>query len=267
MNHRKLLILLLTLFVTLFSGCSKDLDELQKRKDGFYEMNSDKPFSGSVRRGISTVGRIKNGKKDGKWTDRGRGWKKELTGFYKEGIRDGKWTWWSGNRVKMLEGFYDEGKKDGNWTQWHMNGQKEFEIAYEDEEYFIINAWYHNGEKMVENGNGKYKKVYMDGSYMEGTIENGKFIGRQEGWQENGERIYEGAFKNGKKDGPWMIFYESGRKKLLRTYKDGIKVSELHYEDKPGNILNRMIDCRKGGCSDDGITKGYGPLEEFRDFY
>ena len=34
----------------------------------------------------------------------------------------------------------------------------------------------------------------------------------------------QGSFRNGKRDGPWVKYYENGQLEWKRTYKDGVKV-------------------------------------------
>ncbi len=35
---------------------------------------------------------------------------------------------------------------------------------------------------------------------------------------------YQGIFKNGKKEGPWVIYHKNGRLKSKGTYKNGKKI-------------------------------------------
>ena len=43
---------------------------------------------------------------------------------------------------------------------------------------------------------------------------------------ENGQKAYEGNFKDGKGDGLSTFWYENGKKRWERTYKDGILIFE-----------------------------------------
>jgi antitoxin component YwqK of YwqJK toxin-antitoxin module len=42
---------------------------------------------------------------------------------------------------------------------------------------------------------------------------------------ENGEKKFEGTYKNGKKDGLFTWWYENGQKEYEALYKDGRKIS------------------------------------------
>ena len=55
---------------------------------------------------------------------------------------------------------------------------------------------------------------------------------------ENGEKKFEGTFKNGKKDGLFTWWYENGKKEYEGTYSDGRKLSvEEWNEDGSFNHL------------------------------
>ena len=57
---------------------------------------------------------------------------RKLKGKVKDGKRDGKWTWWYLNGQIWTETNYKDGKKDGKWTIWHENGQIRIEANYKD---------------------------------------------------------------------------------------------------------------------------------------
>ena len=57
---------------------------------------------------------------------------RKLKGKVKDGKRDGKWTWWYLNGQIWTETNYKDGKKDGKWTIWHENGQIWIEANYKD---------------------------------------------------------------------------------------------------------------------------------------
>ena len=58
----------------------------------------------------------------------------------------------------------------------------------------------------------------------------------------NGQKEYEGAYKNGKKDGLWNQWHKNGQKKREGTYKNGELISSKCW-DEGGN---------KSKCWDDG---------------
>ena len=64
---------------------------------------------------------------------------------------------------------------------------------------------------LYKNGQKKY----------EGTWKNGKEDGKWTDWYENGQKEYEGTYKDGKLDGIWIKWYKNGQKKYEGTYRDG----------------------------------------------
>ena len=110
--YRIIIPIVLLLFIT---GCEKtiDFEKLQERDGTYYEVNSEKPFSGKV------LGKYENGKT-------------EYRGKYKDGYLNGVATWWYENGKKDSEGTVKNGKKNGLYTDWYENGQKSSEKTYND---------------------------------------------------------------------------------------------------------------------------------------
>ena len=96
----------LLLILLLIVGCSKtiDVDKLVERGGLYYEINSDKPFSGE------TVEYFENGQKSEERT-------------YKNGFEDGLWTNWYENGQKMYETTFKDGKEI-DYKAWDEDGNK-----------------------------------------------------------------------------------------------------------------------------------------------
>ena len=47
--------------------------------------------------------------------------------------------------------------------------------------------------------------------------------------------ITQGAFRNGKKDGPWVVFHDNGQLRDKGTYKDGEKEGDWVYYLEDGS--------------------------------
>ncbi len=62
-----------------------------------------------------------------------------------------------------------------------------------------------------ENGQRRYEGTYKN------EMKNGKFIY----WYTNGNQQHDGTFKDGKVDGKWTEWYTNGEKRSDVTYKDG----------------------------------------------
>ena len=156
---------LIILLLFLIVGCSKDLDTLQDRGGIYYEINSEKPFSGSVKefdgsdgdRYVRRKGKIKNGKEDGLWTQWYENGQKSIEVTYKNGKENGLWIGWYKNGQKNNEGNFKDGKRDSLWTYWNESGQKEWELTYKDgKEDGLIILYSKNGQKSSE-------WIYKDG--------------------------------------------------------------------------------------------------------
>ena len=137
---------------SIFSICVET--DAQDRDDIIYLPNKTKPFTGNnlckyVNSQIKSKGKIKDGKKEGKWIWWYENGQKGLEKFYKDGKLDGKVTWWYGyfigNNIKTplynvikLDGqiwstqYYKDDKKDGKWTTWFESGQILSEEHYKD---------------------------------------------------------------------------------------------------------------------------------------
>jgi len=58
---------------------------------------------------------------------------------------------------------------------------------------------------------------------------------------DNGKTGLEGSYKNGKKDGEWIWYYENGIKKRSTTFKDGVKQGKSIYWYKTGIKKSEII--------------------------
>ena len=65
----------------------------------------------------------------------------------------------------------------------------------------------------------------VTGNYQ-GKLKNGKWEGPWVEYYDSGQLFSKGTFKNGKREGPWVYYHEDGTvwEYLTGTYKDGEKV-------------------------------------------
>jgi antitoxin component YwqK of YwqJK toxin-antitoxin module len=73
--------------------------------------------------------------------------------------------------------------------------------------------------------------------YMEGEYKNSKREGLWVSWFQNGNKWSEGSFKAGLNDGKRIIYYETGKKYIEGTYKDGEKIGVWRFYDENGKII------------------------------
>jgi antitoxin component YwqK of YwqJK toxin-antitoxin module len=72
----------------------------------------------------------------------------------------------------------------------------------------------------------------------EGTYKDGERVGKWTLWYKNGEKQGEENYKDGKADGLVTWWHENGQKKLEWTYKDGSLISS-----KCWDVVGYEIDC------------------------
>jgi len=119
----------LTVLIAIFAvGCGEkvvDSSKLVKRGGLYYEVNSEKSFTGKV------IGLHENGKAEAE---------------YRDGKLNGKVTTWYENGQKRSEGEWRDGKERGKWTYWYENGQKERESEYRDGKEISEKRYYWDGK-------------------------------------------------------------------------------------------------------------------------
>jgi len=234
------------------------------------ELKTKKSFNNGVKIGLWTTW-FNNGKKkeEGKWKNNQY---MLLNRWNKNGkflVKDGKGGWVSKNEdgskkhkqmyedgvltvdLSYMQEYFDNGQlkseksyqndsPDGDWYTWHRNGQKQEQGLWKNDEYFLINRWSSTGKFLVENGDGgwvsrvadgrkKWKKMYKDGQLA------GKWTYKYTE-HENGQIKSEVSYKNGIRDGAWIVWHENGQKKEEGLIRDGIESGEWTFWDEDGNI-------------------------------
>ena len=126
---------------------------------------------------------------------------------------------------KGLQRFKD-GKANGPRLRWYKNGQLGEEEAWDNGELVAVTVRMPNGDKCpntkFENGSGIVYAYWENGQKaFEGTYKDGKESGLHTSWHKNGQKEYEATYKDGQLDGLETQYYENGQKELEVTYKDG----------------------------------------------
>ncbi len=166
----------------------------------------------------------------------------------KDGIvNHGSFQRWYDNGVLEWEGRFVDGQPDGRHTKHFRNGNLKDETDYalgrrsgKHIEYFDL-----GGVKLLQNFkdgelDGPFedytygpKKLFKKGSYKAG-LEDGA-------WQvldEKGAVTLEGSFKLGKKVGPWITRFPSGKKKMDEVYVDGVLDGALREFAENGQVIS-----------------------------
>lgn len=158
--------------------------------------------------------------------------------WYRDGILRREDAWYSSG-VKMYEKWYDEKgnldrKNKPAYQQWYPNGKKEFEYWYKNGNFYRRNGpntieFHENGEKSFERWAPHPKIAVSKGFYENGNpkyeiwLNDDMQLDRKDGpaeqnWNENGELVYEGWWKNDERhrtDGPALIRWENGKKEEI----------------------------------------------------
>ena len=202
-------------------------------------------------------GALKNGKKEGRWTDWFKNGQKMFEADYTDGEFSGKWTGWYENGWIWFENNYKcKGKNDCSWkdgksTEWNKNGVMEFEDNYKDGEYDgISTSWYENGQKSSEVN---FKKGELDGKLTY--------------WHENGQKVSEENYKDGKKDGEFISWNENGQIKFIKRYKDDKKDGKWYswYENGESKFIGHYKDDKKNWAWTEWNKNGNKTLTLYKD--
>ena len=83
-----------------------------------------------------------------------------------------------------------------------------------------------NGVKYQQDSqkpySGKTFSLWDNGQKkFEGSYKNGELNGLETKWYKNGQKKFEGTYKNGKQVGKWTTWYSIGQKWSEVTYKNG----------------------------------------------
>jgi antitoxin component YwqK of YwqJK toxin-antitoxin module len=112
-----------------------------------------------------------------------------------DGKKEGYWVTYYANGNKRSEGAYKNGQKEGKWLQYHQNGNKQSESSFQDGKYEGYYVSYHkNGEKFREGDYG----------------------------------MHQGNSYDGRKEGAWYQYDETGNINTKVVYKHGRVVKRVN---------------------------------------
>ena len=210
------------------------------------------------------LGKMKDGKKEGKWMVwYENGTKKEEHNF-KDGKKEGKWMVWYDNGTKKEEHNFKDGKKNGLTTEWRKNGIKERETQYLNDEVYGLETIYTEVGGVfteidwIDSLNYIGSRFYEDGTIMT----RGKFVNKEpyEG-QFYGMNKLEGTFRKSLFD----------FRKTIKTYEEGklIKIDWYENNDYENREIIRVDDCiNTDDClSEKEWEKKYNKLSEKKVIY
>lgn len=119
MRHIPLLLLIAIFFACPSHGAT--FEDLVKKNGIYYEIASDKPFSGEIRG--AAAGFFKDGLKNGRWVYHHLNGRIKSSGDYQGGQKQGAWIGYYENGQVFYEGAYLSGVKDGPWVSFYDDGK------------------------------------------------------------------------------------------------------------------------------------------------
>lgn len=217
---------------------------------------------------------------------------KEAEGLYVDKLKDSVWNYYNSQGKLILIESYQLGKKHGvfrvfspdgskteeiiswmnnekhgAWTQYYPDGSKRIEAHYLHGELDSVFKLYFQGGKIKMEGRYKnagkvgewleynsdgslrLQEIYKNGKHLRTTLLNGVF----KNYYPNGFIESEYQYRNGKKNGPFTEYHNTGRKvKRMRTSPEG---EQEMYEEEEGIVIKR-----KGVFKDDlpvGIIESF----------
>ena len=162
---------------------SVDYGKLEpKRLEGYLVLcvpGSEDAYSGwvketSAKGKLKSLGKLKSGKKQGRWTSWHENGKKKSEIQYVGDVMDGSFKEWHANGKKKAVGKTKDGEMDGRWVGWYENGTKAGVQWCNVGHLVSALSWKPDGSKCPETnatgGNGIFVQYNEDGSIDERQV-------------------------------------------------------------------------------------------------
>lgn len=99
----------------------------------------------------------------------------------------------------------------------------------------------------VYKGRGQNKELVRETTYyankqiqMDGTYKDDKREGQWIYWYENGHKWSEGTFVRGKSDGRRVTYFENGKVRYEGYYKNDLRVGKWRFFDETGRLIKEL---------------------------
>lgn len=99
----------------------------------------------------------------------------------------------------------------------------------------------------IYKGKGENRELIRETTYypnkqpqMEGTYKDNKRDGKWIYWYENGKIWSEGIFVRGKSEGKRITYFENGKERYEGFYKEDIRVGKWRFFDEKGRLLKEV---------------------------
>ncbi len=176
-------------------------------------------------------GSYNENRRSGEWKFYNASGKLEQAGSYYNGRIDGTWRWYYPEGELLREEDYYQGKRDGNYTEYARTGEVIAQGAYAEGErngMWKINTGDNTeeGEYFLGLRNGEWRSYYPGGKLrFKGSYKQGNPDGRHILYYENGRTREDRYYKNGFRTRTWKKYNEIGEVFLTITYRDDIEMS------------------------------------------
>ena len=114
-------------------------------------------------------------------------------------------------------------------------------------------SWSETIDDLVKR-DGIYYKKFSDAPFNgevegreQGKFKNGKREGSWVKYYDNGQLWFKGDYKNGKEEGPWVAYWRNGQLSFKGDYKDGRKEGRWVWYDEIGNPWKELSGVFKDG--------------------
>lgn len=157
-----------------------------------------------------------------------------VEGTYRKGRQEGEWTYWHDNGTKSRQVTYKNGLPNGEWETYRADGTLEamrsFKNGKRDGGWIVYDD---TGKQQlrVENykdgrPDGEWKLWFPSGELQRViNFKGGKRDGKAEEFREDGSKVLEGNYAEGKIQGTMTLWSTDGRK-VVQEYDQGRLVSE-----------------------------------------
>jgi antitoxin component YwqK of YwqJK toxin-antitoxin module len=117
-------------------------------------------------------------------------------------------------------------------------------------EHKVVEETYPDGSTKrlcIYLGKGEGRELLKETTYypnkqaqMEGTYKDGKREGKWIYWYENGKVWSDGMFVKGKSDGKRTTYFENGKVRYEGFYKEDMRVGKWRFFDENGRLLQEL---------------------------
>ncbi|MEI6949533.1 tetratricopeptide repeat protein [Paraflavisolibacter sp. H34] len=183
----------------------------------------------------------RNGEKDGPTTHYHLNGQVRQKGWYTAGTTSGDWEEYSekghlSERYTLLNG-----NLHGAYQYFHANGKLNYEDVYQNGWLRAVNTYDSTGKKIstatIRQGAGAYTAPYPNGQKrFEGTFRNGEFHGPYTSYYFDGTVRVKKNFRYGHLHGAYAEYQYGGQPEVTGTYESGERTGTWKYYQKDGKV-------------------------------